>query len=192
MEKAKAACMDAGSPTPCANSPRSSGSAAGSAAAGIKELGSKAPTAVDGENAVVNGHTRPKAARKLGPRQAPAIVADGSAPEQAKAPRLADSKTGELAERGMGRLRTELEGIDIDMGELGLDGALGTSDGMEPIDGEEIGDAMAQERKMELDGSAIALTEGEHSLIRSKPDQCLDANGVGYGSAGRLADGNRG
>ena len=117
-------------------------------------------------------------------------MADDLTTEQVKAFRLADNKTGELAEWDMDKLQIELEGIDeIDMGEFGFDDALDISDDMEPIDDEEIGDAMAHEHKMMLDGSTIILTEDEYNLIRSKLDQYLDANGVSYGFVGWLING---
>lgn len=63
-------------------------------------------------------------------------------------PRLNDNETSEFAEWDMDKLQIELEGIDeIDMGEFGFDDALDLSDDMEPIDDEEIGDAMAHEHK---------------------------------------------
>lgn len=77
---------------------------------------------VDGENVIINGHTRLKAAHKLGLKQVPVIVADDLTPEQVKAFRLADNKTGELAEWDMEKLDIELEVIDeIDMAEFGFD-----------------------------------------------------------------------
>lgn len=190
MEKTKVTYMDADSLIPYANNPRLNDNAVDSVAASIKEFGFKVPIVVDGENAIINGHTRLKAAHKLGLKQVPVIVADDLTPEQVKAFRLADNKTGELAEWDMDKLQIELDGIDeIDMGEFGFDDALDISDDMEPIDDEEIGDAMAQEHKMKLDGSTIILSEDEYNLIRSKLDQYLDANGVSYGFVGWLVNG---
>ena len=191
MEKTKVTYMDVDSLIPYANNPRLNDNAVDAVAASIKEFGFKVPIVVDGENVIINGHTRLKAAHKLGLKQVPVIVADDLTPEQVKAFRLADNKTSEFAEWDMDKLQIELEGIDeIDMGEFGFDDALDISDDMEPIDDEGIGDAMDQEHKMKLDGSTIILTEDEYNLIRSKLDQYLDANGVSYGFVGWLIDGD--
>lgn len=122
MEKTKVTYMDVDSLIPYANNPRLNDNAVDAVAASIKEFGFKVPIVVDGENVIINGHTRPKAAHKLGLKQVPVIVADDLTPEQVKAFRLADNKTGELAQWDMAKLGIELEGIgEIDMGEFGFD-----------------------------------------------------------------------
>lgn len=122
MEKTKVTYMDVDSLIPYANNPRLNDNAVDAVAASIKEFGFKVPIVVDGENVIINGHTRLKAAHKLGLKQVPVIVADDLTPEQVKAFRLADNKTSELAEWDMYKLDIELDGIaDIDMGEFGFD-----------------------------------------------------------------------
>lgn len=122
MEKTKVTYMDADSLIPYANNPRLNDNAVDAVAASIKEFGFKVPIVVDGENVIINGHTRLKAAHKLGLKQVPVIVADDLTPEQVKAFRLADNKTGELAQWDMDKLDIELEGIDeIDMTDFGFD-----------------------------------------------------------------------
>ena len=122
MEKTKVTYMDVDSLIPYANNPRLNDNAVDAVAASIKEFGFKVPIVVDGENVIINGHTRLKAAHKLGLKQVPVIVADDLTPEQAKAFRLADNKTGELAQWDMAKLGIELEGIDdIDMTDFGFD-----------------------------------------------------------------------
>ena len=122
MNKTKVTYMDADSLIPYANNPRLNDTAVDAVAASIKEFGFKVPIVVDGENVIINGHTRLKAAHKLGLKQVPVIVADDLTPEQVKAFRLADNKTSEFAEWDMDKLDIELEGIpDIDMGEFGFD-----------------------------------------------------------------------
>ena len=51
---------------------------------------------VDASNVIVNGHTRLKAAKYLGLKEVPTIIADDLTPEQIKAFRLADNKVGEI------------------------------------------------------------------------------------------------
>ena len=122
MNKTKVTYMDADSLIPYANNPRLNDNAVDAVAASIKEFGFKVPIVVDGENVIINGHTRLKAAHKLGLKQVPVIVADDLTPEQVKAFRLADNKTGELAQWDMAKLGIELEGIeDIDMTDFGFD-----------------------------------------------------------------------
>lgn len=122
MEKTKVTYMDTDSLIPYANNPRLNDNAVDAVAASIKEFGFKVPIVVDGENVIINGHTRLKAAHKLGLEQVPVIVADDLTPEQVKAFRLADNKTGELAQWDMAKLGIELDGIeDIDMTDFGFD-----------------------------------------------------------------------
>lgn len=111
MEKTKVTYMDVDSLIPYANNPRLNDNAVDAVAASIKEFGFKVPIVVDGENVIINGHTRLKAAHKLGLKQVPVIVADDLTPEQVKAFRLADNKTGELAQWDMAKLGIELEGM---------------------------------------------------------------------------------
>lgn len=85
MEKTKVTYMDVDSLIPYANNPRLNDNAVDSVAASIKEFGFKVPIVVDSENVIINGHTRLKAAHKLGLTQVPVIVADDLAPEQVKA-----------------------------------------------------------------------------------------------------------
>ena len=122
MEKTKVTYMDTDSLIPYANNPRLNDNAVDAVAASIKEFGFKVPIVVDGDNVIINGHTRLKAAHKLGLKQVPVIVADDLTPEQVKAFRLADNKTSELAEWDMDKLDIELDGIaDIDMSDFGFD-----------------------------------------------------------------------
>lgn len=79
------------------NNPRNNDGAVDAVAASIREFGFKVPVIVDGDNVIVAGHTRVKAARKLGMSAVPCIIADDLTPEQIKAFRLADNKVGELA-----------------------------------------------------------------------------------------------
>lgn len=122
MEKTKVTYMDVDSLIPYANNPRLNDNAVDAVAASIKEFGFKVPIVVDGENVIINGHTRLKAAHKLGLKQVPVIVADDLTHEQVKAFRLADNKTSELAEWDLGKLDIELGSIaDIDMTDFGFD-----------------------------------------------------------------------
>lgn len=108
---------------PYENNPRQIGADAISAVANsIKEFGFKQPLVVDDNNNIIVGHTRLLAAKKLKLKTVPVVVAKDLTPEQVKAYRLADNKTGELTDWQFEELENELAGIEtIDMSELGFD-----------------------------------------------------------------------
>lgn len=102
--------------------PRKNDAAVDGVAASIREFGFKVPVVVDRDNVIVCGHTRVKAARKLGMSTVPCIVADDLTDEQIKAFRLADNKVAELADWDFRLLDDELEDIiNIDMTEFGFE-----------------------------------------------------------------------
>lgn len=106
------------------NNPRNNDNAVESVANSIKEFGFKIPLVISSENVIVCGHTRVKAARLLGLDKVPCIVADDLTPEQLKAFRVADNKTGELAEWDFEALEkelSELTAFDFDMSAFGFD-----------------------------------------------------------------------
>lgn len=94
------------------NNPRNNDSAVDAVAESIREFGFKVPIVIDGDNVIVCGHTRVKAAQKLGMETVPCIIADDLTPEQIKAFRLADNKTGELAGWDFAKLEEELAALD--------------------------------------------------------------------------------
>lgn len=190
MDKLKVEYRNVADLNPYANNPRFNDGAVDAVAASIKEFGFKVPIVVDSDGVIVTGHTRLKAAKKLGIDTVPVIVADDLTPEQVKAFRLADNKTGELAQWDLGKLDIELDGIDeIDMGDFGFDMNLEVDD-VEPIDDEDIGGTLPQEHKMKIDSTIIVLTDEEYTLIRSKLDEYLDENGVSFGFVRWLINGD--
>lgn len=90
------------------NNPRNNAAAVDAVAESIKKFGFKVPIIVDEDGVIVAGHTRKKAAERLGLNTAPCIIADDLTPEQIKAFRLADNKTGELASWDYEKLEAEL------------------------------------------------------------------------------------
>ncbi len=101
--------------------PRKNDKAVGPVAESIKEFGFKVPIIVDKDNVIVAGHTRLKAAKKLGMKTVPCIVADDLTPEQIKAFRLADNSTAQIAEWDLELLKDELMDLDFDMSLFGLE-----------------------------------------------------------------------
>ena len=88
----------------------------------IQEFGFKNPIILDKDNVIICGHTRYKASKKLKLKEVPCIIADDLTDEQVKAYRLADNKTGELAEWDYDLLDFEMgEIFSIDMEQFGFD-----------------------------------------------------------------------
>lgn len=107
---------------PYDKNPRNNDDAVESTANSIKEFGWQQPIVVDKNNIVIVGHTRLKAAEKLKLDTVPVLVADNLSEEQVKAYRLADNKTGELADWDMALLNEELESIaELDMDDFGFE-----------------------------------------------------------------------
>lgn len=104
------------------NNPRDNTAAVDAVANSINEFGFKVPIIVDGNNIIIAGHTRFKAAISLGLEEVPCIVANDLTPEQVKAFRLADNKVGEIASWDLDKLKLELENIDgLDMSLFGFE-----------------------------------------------------------------------
>lgn len=112
---------------PYENNPRDNDDAVDAVANSIKRFGWQQPIVVDNDGVIVAGHTRYKAAKKLGLKYVPVVQAihDDGTPltdEEIKAYRLADNKTNELATWDDELLEDELIGIDdIDMSQFGFD-----------------------------------------------------------------------
>lgn len=104
------------------NNPRKNDKAVAAVAASIKLAGFKVPMVVDAAGVIVCGHTRFKAAKQLGMQAVPCVIADDLTEEQIRAFRLADNKTGELADWDFDKLDAELEMLaDMDMEAFGFD-----------------------------------------------------------------------
>lgn len=107
--------------TPYENNPRNNKGAVDAVANSINEFGFKVPIIIDKNGVIVAGHTRYEAAKKLGLKHVPCIKADDLTEEQITAFRIADNKTGELAEWNLAALEEELAKLnDIDMSDFGF------------------------------------------------------------------------
>jgi DNA modification methylase len=109
---------------PYPNNPRINDAAVDSVANSIREFGFRQPIVVDSDGVIICGHTRFKAAQKLGLEKVPVHVAKDLSPEQIKAYRIADNKTAELAEWNYDLLPIELadlQACNYDLGLLGFD-----------------------------------------------------------------------
>lgn len=107
---------------PYANNPRINDDAVDKVAASIKEFGFKVPMVITSKNVIVAGHTRYKAAKKLGLESVPCVVADDLTEEQVKAFRIADNKVGEFSTWDVELLKIELKEIEnFNFDDLNLD-----------------------------------------------------------------------
>ena len=95
------------------NNPRFNDGAVEKVAESIKEFGFKVPIIIDKDNTIVAGHTRFKAAKKLGIKKVPCIIADDLTAEKVKAFRLADNKVSEYSTWDENKLYTELMELKV-------------------------------------------------------------------------------
>ena len=108
---------------PYKRNPRKNDEAVEYVANSIRSFGFRSPIIVDRDHVIIAGHTRYKAAKKLGLKTVPVIVAADLTPEQASAYRLADNKTAEAAQWDKDLLRDELDGLAglFDMSDFGFE-----------------------------------------------------------------------
>ena len=110
--------------TPYENNPRQNDGAVDAVARSINEFGFRQPIVVDEDGVIIVGHTRFKAAQKLGLENVPVHVATGLTPAQVKAYRLADNRTAEIADWDYDLLPLELSQLkeqNYDLGLIGFD-----------------------------------------------------------------------
>ncbi|MCC6910184.1 MAG: ParB N-terminal domain-containing protein [Phycisphaerales bacterium] len=108
---------------PYEKNPRLNDDAVAAVANSITSFGWRQPVVVDGNGVIICGHTRWKAAQKLGLEMVPVHVATDLTPEKVRAYRIADNKSAELAEWNMDLLPLEmgeLQGAGIDWSSLGF------------------------------------------------------------------------
>ena len=108
---------------PYENNPRLNDAAVDAVAASIREFGFRQPIVVDEDGIIIVGHTRFKAALKLGLETVPVHVAVGLSPAQAKAYRLADNQTATMSQWDQDKLPLELaalQGMDFDLNLTGF------------------------------------------------------------------------
>ena len=171
---------------PYINNPRNNDDAVDKVAASIKEFGFKVPIIINKDNVIVTGHTRLKAAKKLGIEEVPCIIADDLTDAQIKAFRIADNKVSEYAEWNEDLLKVELEQLeemDFDLDELNIDYSdfdLDIGEDIEEIEPEEVEvPEVPEEPKAKL-GDIYQL--GNHRLMcgdsTSEEDVAKLMNGV--------------
>lgn len=124
---------------PYENNPRINDKAVEAVANSIQKFGFRQALVIDQNNVIVCGHTRWKAAKKLGIQEVPCFRAEDLTEEEIRAYRLADNKTAELAEWNLDLLDYELEALEgFDMTEFGfqveeMDAEVAVEDNYEPV-----------------------------------------------------------
>src|SRR5262245_45939247 len=107
---------------PFTNNPRLNDKAVDAVARSLQEFGFRQPIVVDEQGVIVVGHTRWKAAQKLGLEEVPVHVATGLTPEQAKAYRIADNQTANLSSWDKELLALELGQLQYMNFDFGMTG----------------------------------------------------------------------
>src|SRR3954470_3623392 len=103
---------------PYDRNPRQNDEGVDALAASIREFGFRQPIVIDGNGVIVVGHTRWKAAQKLGLETVPVHVATGLSPAQIRAYRIADNQTAALSQWDYDLLPleiAELQNADFDI-----------------------------------------------------------------------------
>jgi hypothetical protein len=107
----------------CPHNPRVNEHAVAQVAASIAQFGFLQPIVLDAADEIVVGDTRYQAAELLRLDEVPVVVADDLTPEQIRAYRIADNKTGELAGWNAELLTAEVRELneaDFDLSLLGF------------------------------------------------------------------------
>src|SRR4051812_28082312 len=108
---------------PYPGNPRQNDAAVDAVVASLREFGWRQPIVVDGENIIIVGHTRHRAAKKMNMELVPVHVATDLSAAQVKAYRLADNQTATIAEWNFDLLGLELAGLkemEFDLSLLGF------------------------------------------------------------------------
>lgn len=106
---------------PYENNPRKNDNAVDAVATSIRQYGFLVPLVISADHEIITGHTRYKAAGRLGLPTVPCVIADELTDEQIKAFRLVDNKVGELAQWDVDLLPLELADIAQDLSVFGFE-----------------------------------------------------------------------
>lgn len=177
------------------NNPRNNDEAVEAVAESIEQFGFKVPIIIDREGVIVAGHTRRKAAVKLGLDTVPCIIADDLTPEQIQAFRLADNKTAELAEWDFEALEkelAELTAFDVDMSLFGFDDSVFDifSENIPSelqLPREEVGTSVMR-KSLKFGSTTIYMSDEEAERFESFYNLYLQQNGNVFGLVNELLD----
>ena len=99
---------------PYEKNPRKNDAAVDGVAESIKQFGFQQPIVIDSKGVIIAGHTRYKAAKKLGLATVPCVRADQLTKEQVKAYRILDNKLAEKSTWDFETLAEELKSFEFD------------------------------------------------------------------------------
>lgn len=166
----------------------------------IREFGFKQPLVIDRDGVVIIGHGRLLAAKKLGMKQVPCVIAEDLSDDQVKALRLADNKTNE-SEWDFGTLEEELRSlaeIDFDMADFGFDMNIPEDPVSAMEDDYEMtfpqdpktkrGDIYACGRHRVMCGDSTVLEDVESLMGEAKADMLLTDPPYGVSYTGKTKD----
>ena len=156
---------------PYENNPRKNDKAVDAVAASIQQYGFLVPLVISADHTIVTGHTRYKAAQRLGLATAPCVVADDLTDEQIRAFRLVDNKVAEIAEWDMDMLSVELADIAADLSTFGFETI--SEDGF----GEEF--TLDDGDKKPFQQISLTVHDSQAALIRACIDYVYAHNEVG-------------
>lgn len=175
------------------NNPRVNDNAVDAIAESIRRFGFKNPVIVDKEGCIICGHTRVKAAAKLGMETVPVIVAYDLTPAQAKAFRLVDNKTAELSDWDYGKLGDELaelvNGMGVDMDSLGFDtsflnvGEAESEEDEEPEGSEAPAKPSPAPVEINLHTFTVQLNDAQMKIVQTAIDDCMKTQSLNIGAA---------
>ena len=156
--------------TPYERNPRLNDNAVAAVAESLRQFGFRQPIVVDEAGVIIAGHTRWKAAKQLELDKVPVHVATDLTEAQVRAYRIADNKTGELAEWDMEILPIELH----ELRELASGGGGGGEGGFDmdvlAFDEEELGRLLS-----EAGGVTEGLTDPDD--VPEPPDDPITKRG---------------
>lgn len=166
---------------PYEKNPRRNDDAVQYVAESIRQFGFKVPIVLDSNNIVVAGHTRLKAAKNLGLKEVPCIIADDLTDEQIKAFRLADNKVSEAAEWDYDLLDLELDDLlDFDMTVFGFE--------FEEVEEPDDDEPKENERERTMDAYNLneydeLSTEGFYQMPVIEPEEHIPSDLIGFNYA---------
>lgn len=158
---------------PYPNNPRVLRNAAEKVAESITAFGWRQPIVVDAEGVIIIGHSRYAAAQLLKLKTAPVHVAEGLTPDQVRALRVADNKTGEFSGWDDGKLADELKAIMDGLGTVAITGFSQSEF-----------DALEMEARAELDRITAPRTETPAASGETEPEETGTDDGFDETEAG--------
>lgn len=167
---------------PYENNPRINDEAVPFVAESIEKFGWQQPIVIDRDNVIIAGHTRYKAALRLGLKTVPCKYADELTPEEVDAYRIADNKTAELSTWDEDKLTTELEKCAaFDMSAFGFDAQ------DEPEDPDDVVEDQYEEFEVpEITAPGMIIRLGDHRLMCGDSTKAEDMAALFDGEAPRM------